>query len=222
MSMLDRRSIALALVLASLPATGALAQRPNPPGEQPAAPGVARQQNAQGLASPATPAEIAGWNIDVTPDGAGLPPGSGTVEQGEQLFATSCAVCHGAEGEGVPVAGRGGYPRLVGGIGTLAENTPVKTLGSYWPYATIVFDYIRRAMPLTNPQSLSSEQVYALTAFLLWKNGIIAKDTVMDAKSLPAVKMPNRDGFYSRPAPETANIPLTSTRPFAEPAEPVP
>lgn len=225
MSTPDLRSIALILALAALPAAGTLAQQPAPqpaPPAHPATSGAVSQQPTPGLARAATPAEIAGWNIEVTPDGAGLPPGSGTVDQGERLFATTCAVCHGTEGQGVPVPGRAGYPRLVGGIGTLANDKPVKTLGSFWPYATIVFDYIRRAMPLTNPQSLSADQVYALTAFLLWKNGIIAKDTVMDAKTLAAVVMPNRDGFYSRPAPETANIAVTSTAPFAEHAKPAP
>ncbi|MGH7079365.1 MAG: c-type cytochrome [Acetobacteraceae bacterium] len=201
MSMRNGMPLALAL---SLAAFGAAAQSPAPPR----------------FGTAATAAEIAGWNIDVTPDGAGLPPGSGTADAGAPIFAAQCAACHGAEGQGIPVAGRAGYPRLVGGIGTLADDHPVKTVGSYWPDATIIFDYIRRAMPLTHPQSLTADQVYALTAFLLWKNGIIAQGQAMDATSLPAVKMPNRDGFFTRPPPETANIPGLQTPPFPAPAKP--
>ncbi|MGH7066754.1 MAG: c-type cytochrome [Acetobacteraceae bacterium] len=192
---------ALALSLGAFASAGAAAQSPTAPR----------------FGMPATPAEIAGWNIDVTPDGAGLPPGSGTADAGVPLFAAQCATCHGAEGQGIPVPGRAGYPRLVGGIGTLATDHPVKTDGSFWPYATIIFDYIRRAMPLTHPQSLTADQVYALTAFILWKNGIIAEDRVMDAMSLPGVKMPNRDGFFTRPAPETANTAPLETPPFRAP-----
>ena len=150
---------------------------------------------------PATPAEIAGWNIDVEPSGAGLPAGSGTAEQGTALFAADCAACHGAEGQGMKVPGHGMFPRLVGGTGTLAGNAPVKTVGSFWPYATGVFDYIRRAMPFNHPESLTSQQVYALTAFILWKNGIVGKNDPMNAQTLPRVKMPNADGFFTRPKP---------------------
>lgn len=166
------------------------------------------------LGTLASAAEIAGWNIDVAPDGSGLPAGSGTAAVGAPLFAAQCAACHGAEGQGVPVPGRAGYPRLVGGIGTLVHDIPVKTVGSFWPFATILFDYIRRAMPLTHPQSLSADQVYALSAFILWKNGIIAENETMDAKSLPAVAMPNRHGFFTRPPPETNNIAVIETPPF--------
>jgi len=176
----------------------------------------AAAQSAPGprFGAAATPAEIAGWNIDVEPSGAGLPPGSGTPSAGAGLFATDCAACHGSEGQGVPVPGRGPYPRLVGGIGTLKNDHPVKTVGSFWPFATIVFAYIRRAMPFTHPESLSADQVYALTAFLLWKNGIIAEDETMDAHTLPAVRMPNVNGFFIRPPPETANPAPVETPPF--------
>ncbi len=156
--------------------------------------------------TPATQAQIAGWNLDVVPSGAGLPSGRGTPAEGSKLYAAQCAVCHGAEGQGMAVPGHGMFPRLVGGIGTITTDAPVKTVGSFWPYATGLFDYIRRAMPFTKPQSLTSDQVYALTAFILAKNGIIPNDAVMNAQTLPAVKMPNRDGFYSRPEPETDNI----------------
>ncbi|MDA8051769.1 MAG: cytochrome c [Rhodospirillales bacterium] len=190
--------VAVALALAAFPLTNVAAQSPPAPR----------------FGTSATPAEIAGWNIDVTPNGAGLPPGSGTASVGAKLFAANCATCHGAEGQGIPVPGHGVYPRLVGGIGTLKNNLPIKTVGSFWPYATGVFDYIRRAMPFTHPQSLTADQVYALTAFILWKNGIIVEDATMDAHTLPAVKMPNAHGFFTRPPPETANIAPIETPPF--------
>ncbi|MGD9944363.1 MAG: c-type cytochrome [Burkholderiaceae bacterium] len=136
-----------------------------------------------------TPAELRGWDIDVAPDGAGLPAGSGTVAQGRELFAQRCVACHGDAGKGGP----GGA--LAGGQGSLTSKKPVKTVGSFWPYATTLYDYINRAMPWDAPQSLNPNQVYALTAYVLHVNGIVGADTVMDARSLPAVKMPNRDGF---------------------------
>ncbi|HEY5205288.1 MAG TPA: cytochrome c [Roseiarcus sp.] len=139
----------------------------------------------------ATPAEIAGWDIDVSPGGAGLSPGHGDVRQGEAIFAAKCASCHGARGEGKPM------PRLVGGIGTLRDKKPEKTVGSYWPYATTLFDYVRRSMPLNAPQSLTSDEVYAVSAYVLFLNGIVAQDTTLDADSLVNIKMPNRDGFVS-------------------------
>jgi S-disulfanyl-L-cysteine oxidoreductase SoxD len=150
-----------------------------------------------GLGRTATAADIAAWNIDVQPDGKNLPPGSGTVADGAKIFASTCAVCHGAEGQG------GLGPRLVGGIGTLATAHPVKTIGSYWPYATTLFDYIRRAMPFTSPESLTNDQVFALVAFLLNRNGILPDNAVMDRTTLPAVKMPNRNGFlWEDPRPD--------------------
>jgi mono/diheme cytochrome c family protein len=152
-----------------------------------AAPAVARYD----IGRPATPAEIAGWNTDVLPDGTGLPPGRGSVSEGAGLFAQKCAVCHGAKGEGKPM------DRLVGGQGTLATEKPVRTVGSYWPYATTLFDYIRRAMPFNAPKSLTDDQVYGVSAYILYLNGIIGEDAVLDAKSLPQVKMPNRNGFIS-------------------------
>ena len=140
---------------------------------------------------PATPAEIAGWDIDVSPDGAGLPPGRGDVRQGEAIFAAKCAACHGAHGEGKPM------DRLVGGIGTLHDKKPEKTVGSFWPYATTLFDFVRRAMPLNAPQSLTPDEVYAVSAYVLFLNGIVAEDTTLDAGALAKIKMPNRDGFVS-------------------------
>lgn len=144
-----------------------------------------------GIGHVATPAQIAGWDIDVRADGQGLPPGHGSAREGEKIFAAACAVCHGAKGEGKPA------DRLVGGFGTLATAKPVRTVGSYWPYATTLFDYIRRAMPFNAPQSLTADQVYAVSAYILYLNNIVTEDTVLDATSLPRVKMPNRNGFTS-------------------------
>ena len=141
------------------------------------------------LGQPATPAQIAGWDISVGPDGAGLPPGSGTAAKGAVVYEQKCQACHGARGAGQP------NDRLVGGQETLASKTPVRTIGSYWPYATTVFDYVRRAMPYIQPQSLSNDEVYAVTAYLLHLNGIIGESDEMNARTLPAVKMPNRDNF---------------------------
>jgi hypothetical protein len=133
--------------------------------------------------------DLAPWDISVEPDGSGLPPGQGTVAEGEAVYMAQCMVCHGAEGAGQP------HDRLVGGQGTLTELQQVRTIGSYWPYASTVFDYIRRAMPFNTPESLTNDEVYALTAYLLYENGVIEQDTVLDAASLSQVVMPNRDGF---------------------------
>ena len=145
----------------------------------------------------ATPQEIAAEDIDVRADGAGLPPGQGSVEQGEALFAGACASCHGEHG------GKALIPalQLTGGRGTLASTAALQTVGSYWPYATTLFDYIRRAMPFQAPQSLAPDQVYAVTAYLLCLNGVVPDGTVLDAGNLPKVRMPNRDGFTRVYAP---------------------
>ena len=146
-------------------------------------------QEGPNLGVEATPEEIAGWAISVGPDGADLPPGSGTPSVGAEVFAAKCAACHGPQGEGLL------NDRLVGGQGSLATDGPVRTIGSYWPYATTIFDYVRRAMPYQTPHTLTDDEAYALTAHLLHLNGIIDADDVMDAQTLPAVEMPNRDGF---------------------------
>ena len=136
----------------------------------------------------------------VMPDGRGLPSGSGSVEQGKVLYEQQCASCHGANLQG------GIGDKLIGGRGTLVNDdptkAPVKTIESYWPYATTIFDYVKRSMPLNAPDSLSNDQVYAVTAYILSEAKIVPPDTVLDAKSLPAVKMPNRDGFIPDPRPE--------------------
>ncbi len=125
-----------------------------------------------------------------------MPPGSGTASAGKVLYAQKCLACHGPEGAGMP------NDQLVGGHGTLKTAAAVKTIGSYWPYATTVFDYIRRAMPFVAPQSLSNDETYALTAYLLFLNGVIKEGDAMHAQTLPAVVMPNREGFIvSYPAP---------------------
>ena len=133
--------------------------------------------------------EVAAWDIDIGPDGAGLPSGAGTVAEGEAVYAIQCLTCHGPEGNGQL------NDVLAGGHGSLTDPAPVKTIGSFWPYATTIFDYIRRSMPYLTPRTLSDDEIYALTAYLLHLNGIIAEDDVMDAQSLPAVVMPNRDNF---------------------------
>lgn len=143
--------------------------------------------------------EIAGWNIDVRPDGTGLPPGKGTVADGANTYMEQCAACHGTFGEG---AGR--YPKLAGGDGTLTSDRPEPTVGSYWPFATTVFDYINRAMPFPAPHSLTADQVYAITAYVLNVNNLVDTDFVADAQTLPKVKMPNHDHFiWQDPRPDT-------------------
>jgi len=144
-----------------------------------------------GIGRTATKAEIAGWDIDVRADGKGLPEGRGSVQDGQKIYAETCALCHGEKGEGKLA------DRLVGGDGTLDTTKPVRTVGSFWPYATTLFDYIRRAMPFNAPQSLSADQVYAVTTYVLHLNKIVPESTILDARSLAKVKMPNSDGFTS-------------------------
>jgi mono/diheme cytochrome c family protein len=146
------------------------------------------------LGHPAAAATIAAENIDVSANGAGLPPGSGTPEQGAAVYAASCASCHGKNGEGTPPL----YPQLVGGPAGANFDSDFKiprTIGNYWPYATTLFDYIRRAMPLTTPGSLTADQTYAVTAYLLNREGLLAANTPLDARSLPVIKMPALSHF---------------------------
>jgi S-disulfanyl-L-cysteine oxidoreductase SoxD len=159
----------------------------------------AQAQSHYGIGRTATDAEIAGWNIDVDRNGSNLPPGSGSVAHGREVFEQQCAACHGAKGEG------GVGDRLVGGQGTIATPKPVRTVGSYWPYAPTLFDYIRRAMPQNAPQSLGNDDVYAVSAYILSLNGLIAADTTLDAGALSAIKMPNRNMFVGDPRPDVKN-----------------
>jgi mono/diheme cytochrome c family protein len=142
------------------------------------------------LGKPISPEDLASWDISIGPDGAGLPPGSGTAKQGEAVFAEKCQACHGAKGAGQP------NDRLVGGQGSLPGDKPaVKTVGSYWPYATTLFDYVRRAMPYVESKTLSPDEIYAVAAYILNLTGVIGDTDVINAQTLPDVKMPNRDGF---------------------------
>ncbi len=153
------------------------------------------RDRAPGLGLPASNEDVAHVFWSIFPDGENLPPGNGTAAEGRSLFQLYCKACHGPEGAGKPA------DRLVGGQGSLGTEMPVKTIGSYWPYAATVFNYIRRAMPYTAPMSLSNDDYYALTAYLLLMNAIIGADDVINAETLPRIVMPNRDGFVeSHPA----------------------
>lgn len=142
-----------------------------------------------GLGVPASPATVSAADISIPPDGSGLPVGSGNAIEGEKIFLAKCSACHGEKGQ------EGLHDRLAGGQGSLVTNRPVKTVGSYWPYATTVFDYVRRTMPYYEPRSLTDPEVYAVTAYLLFLNDIIGQRQLMNATTLPKVKMPNRDSF---------------------------
>jgi S-disulfanyl-L-cysteine oxidoreductase SoxD len=148
---------------------------------------------ASDFGRPATPDEITLWDIDIRPDGRGLPEGSGTVAQGKLVYDDNCSGCHGNKGQG------GIKDRLVGGHNSLATETPVVTVGSYWPYATTLFDYVRRAMPYPAPGSLSADETYAVVAYILSLNGIVSESAKLDKANLPEIEMPNRGGFIPEP-----------------------
>ena len=152
------------------------------------------------IGSPATQEQIAGWDIDVRPDGKGLPPGSGSVMDGETLYESQCASCHGAFGEG-----EGGWPVLAGGRGTLKEARPEKTVGSYWPHLSTLWDYIHRAMPFLTPQTLSDDEVYALTAYILYLNELVEDDFVLSQENFTTIKLPNEGSFKEDPRPDVHN-----------------
>jgi S-disulfanyl-L-cysteine oxidoreductase SoxD len=184
-SWLSRTLFAAALVASFLALSGAAFAAP--PGHY-------------GYGAPATADQIAGWDIDARPDGVGLPPGSGSAEKGANVYAEQCTPCHGTFGEG-----EGRYPKLAGGEGTLTGERPEPSVGSYWPFAVTLFDYINRAMPFQAPHSLSSDDVYALTAYVLHINNIVANNFIADRDSLPKVKMPNHDNFiWQDPRPDTS------------------
>jgi S-disulfanyl-L-cysteine oxidoreductase SoxD len=156
------------------------------------------QSNPPQVGHAPTAEELKQADITVLPNGEGLPAGGGTPDQGEAIYKSKCAGCHGENGEGKPPTG----VQLVGGMGTLATSKPVKTIGSYWPYATSVWDYIHRSMPYTEPGTLSADETYGVTAFLLYKNGIIPRDQELNKDTLPKVRMPNRDGFIPDNRPD--------------------
>lgn len=158
--------------------------------------GWSAEEHGYGVGRPATDEEIRAWDIDVNSTGEGLPPGQGTVKQGAHVFASKCAMCHG------PTGIEGPKDKLVGGQNTLTTAKPLKTIGSYWPYATTLYDYIHRAMPFTAPQSLTPDETYSVVAWLLFQNKIIPEDAVIDARTLPSIPMPNRNGFVQDPRPD--------------------
>jgi mono/diheme cytochrome c family protein len=191
MSKSARRIALLACALLAFGVTERIAAQTKPPHPGAAA---AKQVAAKRLdiGRTATPDEIAGWDIDIRPDGHGLPPGKGTVKDGEPLYMERCAACHGEFGES---AGR--WPILSGGNQTLATHDPVKSVGSYWPYASTVIDYIRRSMPFGNAQSLTNDELYAITAYVLFLNDIVkSEDFELSAKNFGTIKLPNQDNFY--------------------------
>jgi S-disulfanyl-L-cysteine oxidoreductase SoxD len=153
-----------------------------------------------GIGRAPTEGEIAAWDLTIPFDGAGLPAGSGTAANGQPIFAEKCESCHGERGES------GKYDRLVGGRGSLPTDRPVLTVGSFWPHAPTLWSYIRRSQPIDQPGSLTADEAYALTAYLLHLNGIIGEHDVMDASSLPQVKMPNREGFVRDPRPDVGKM----------------
>jgi cytochrome c len=158
---------------------------------------VLGQRAHYGVGTPAGPEEIRARNISVAPDGTGLPAGHGTAAQGRTLFVAKCASCHGRRGQGSV-----DFPAVAGGLGTLGSQEPNLTVGSYWPYATTLWDYIHRAMPYQRPGSLNSDQVYSLTAYILFMNKIVREHEELNKESLPSIKMPNRNGFVPDPRPD--------------------
>jgi cytochrome c len=160
---------------------------------------LAAQSPTFGVGRPPTPEEFRDLATAIAPDGTGLPDGSGTVAAGRDVFAVHCARCHAPNAQGDV------GPTLVGGQGTLATARPLKTVGSFWPYSTTLWDYISRAMPFDKPGLLKASEIYAVVAYILNLNGIIKDGDVMDAKTLPKIKMPNRDGFVADPRPDVGD-----------------
>jgi cytochrome c len=193
MATANRLTVALVCFCGAM-ATGALA--------------LSAQSPTFGVGRAARPDEITAIDIDVRPDGQGLPPGSGTAAAGKQIYAARCVTCHGATGR------EGPQDILVGGQGSLITPKPLKTVGSYWPYATTVWDYVRRAMPFDHPGTLPVDDVYSVTAYVLYLNAIVGEHDAIDQTTLPKVKMPNRNGFVRDPRPDTGATghPDTSSR----------
>lgn len=153
-----------------------------------------------GFGETPTPEMIAGWDIDVRPDGLGLPPGSGSVADGEAMYEEKCAACHGVFGEG-----EGRWPKIAGGFDSLTESRPEKTVGSYWPYASTLWDYVHRAMPFYEPQSLADDEVYAIVAYVLYLNDLVDDEFVLTQANFASIRMPNQDGFFVDPRPDVRN-----------------
>lgn len=187
------RSVRLLLSIAATAAAAIVVLAPmQSPAQQIAVRENAKPSPKLGLGRPALPEEIAAWDTDVRPDGTGLPPGKGTARQGDQVFQANCGTCHGEFGEGV-----GRWPVLAGGFGTLKGDRPDKTIGSFWPDVSTVFDYIKRSMPYGNARSLSDDDVYALTAYLLNMNDVIKDENFeLNERNLTSIKMPNAAAFY--------------------------
>ncbi len=187
--------VALALALTGAVVAAGCAGQAKSSTKAPAPPAV-------GFGKPVSEADLVMWDIDIrTSDGRGLPPGRGSVAQGRAVYEAKCAACHGADAKGGSV-----YGTMVGGIGSFTTNTRVVTPGSMYPFAPILFDYIRRTMPMDGPQTLTSDEIYALSAYLLHLNGLAGADAVMDAASLSKVEMPNRNGFILDDRPDTAAV----------------
>ena len=163
-------------------------------------PAASAQLPTYGVGRPPSDDEVKAWDLTIPADGRGLPPGSGTAKAGEAVYLRRCAACHGKEGE--PPKYNAAFLQLFGGQGTLASDKPVLTVGSFWQNATTLWSYIRRSQPFDEPGVLTPDEVYAVTAYLLYRNGIIAENDVMDARTLPLVKMPNRDGFVPDTRPD--------------------
>ena len=155
-------------------------------------PTLANSQESVRLGIPVTQADLLGFDLIAPPDGSGFPPGTGTAREGKQIYDINCAVCHGASGEGAS-----SNTVIVGGD-MQSEGPPLRTVGSYWPYASTLFDFIRRAMPATAPKSLTSQQVYDVTAYILYMNGIVEEDTPINGETIRKIEMPNANGFIDR------------------------
>src|SRR5262245_35339316 len=183
----------IALAAAMLLAGAAFAQEKTLPPQ----PGIGFPPQSLGIGRPVTKDEIKGWDIEVRPDGHGLPAGKGSVKQGEALYQERCAACHGEFGEG-----KDRWPALIGGSGKLTDDDPKRGVGNYWPYATTLFDYIKRAMPFGNAQSLTNDEVYAITAYVLHLNEALKADDVLDRDTLLKIKLPNADNFTPDPRPD--------------------
>ncbi|MDH3264880.1 MAG: cytochrome c, partial [Paracoccaceae bacterium] len=151
-----------------------------------------------GIGRPALPEEIAAWDVNVTPDGEGLPPGGMSVEDGEQVFLDNCASCHGDFAEGL-----GNWPPLAGGRGTLTDRRPVKTVGSFWPYVSTVWDYVHRSMPFGSAQTITADEAYGITAYILYSEGLVDYDFELTGENFTEVRLPNEDGFYVDDREET-------------------